>query len=88
MPQQKKQNRLTYDQHDRRSDDTENGDVVDGHPHQPGVIDLLHLLGTGLVGQEQAQDQLEALVRVENTWKKRRTFFEKKDLVYSRSLLS
>ena len=56
----------TNDEHDGSSDEAEDDHVVGGHPDEPGVVDLSHLLGARLVGQEEAQDQLEALVSVQN----------------------
>ncbi len=55
---------LTYDEHDGGRDCAQYDDVVDGHPHQAGVVDLSHLLRTGLVRKEEAKNQLQALVRV------------------------
>ncbi len=49
---------LTYNQHDRGSDHAQDDDVVDGHPHQPRVVDLPDLDRTSLIGQEQPQHQL------------------------------
>ena len=54
----------TNDEHDRGGDEAEDDDVVSGHSDEAGVVDLPHLLGARLVGQEEAQDQLEALVSV------------------------
>ena len=54
----------TNDEHDRRGDEAEDDDVVGGHSDEAGVVDLPHLLGARLVGQEEAQDQLEAFVSV------------------------
>ena len=54
----------TNDEHDRGGDEAEDDDIVCGHPDEAGVVDLAHLLGARLVGQEEAQDQLEAFVSV------------------------
>ncbi len=57
---------LTYDEHDGRGDCAQYDHVVYGHPHQAGVVDLSHLLRTGLVRKEEAKNELQALVRVNN----------------------
>lgn len=68
-------------------DDAEDGHVVDGHSHQPTVVNLFdlrlerqagadqedlspepHLDAPGLVGQEESQDEEQALVAVGETW--------------------
>ena len=54
----------TYDKHDGSSDEAEDDDVIGRHADEPRVVDLLHLLGARLVGQEEAQNQLETLVSV------------------------
>ena len=54
----------TYDEHDGRRDEAEDDDVVGRHPDESRVVDLAHLLGASLVGQEQAQHQLQTLVSV------------------------
>ena len=56
--------RHTYDEHHGSGDEAEDDDVVGRHADEPRVVDLLHLLGARLVGQEEAQNQLETLVSV------------------------
>ena len=60
---------LTDDQHDGGSDHAQNDDVVDGHPDEPRVVDLTDFDWPRLVGEKQAQDELQTLVAVHNTWK-------------------
>merc|ERR1719234_1513211 len=56
---------LVGDHHgDGGGDDAEDGHVVDGHPHQPAVVDLLHLHAAGLVGKEEPQDEEKTLVAI------------------------
>ena len=56
---------LVGDDHgDGGGDDAEDGHVVDGHADQAAVVDLLHLDAPGLVGQEEAEDEEQALVAV------------------------
>jgi hypothetical protein len=58
---------LTNNKHNRGGDEAEYDHVVDGHPDEAGVVDLTHLLRAGLVGEEEAQHELQAFVSVKYT---------------------
>ena len=59
---------LVRDDHsDGGGDDAEDGHVVDGHPHQPAVVDLLHLHTAGLVRQEESKDEQQTFVAIGET---------------------
>ena len=46
---------ITYDQHDGSGDHAKNNNVVDGHPNQSRVVNLLQLHRPGFVCEEKTE---------------------------------